>query len=639
MRGWGRLRRLLFGGRDSVDEADRLIAQGNQSETQGRMEEACVAYRMAIALAPRYAKAHLNLGIALQAAGDNDAALSSYETALRHDASNPIVQYNLANLLTARGDLARAKQLLRLALDRRPDFTEARIVLAHVHDLQGNLVEAANELERTVRHASGHAGAWHNYAVQLAKLERRDDAEKAVRRACEIEPTALPALLVLGNLLRIQARHDEAAQVFAAARRVAPERFDFESRELHALNLSDSTTAEALAVRHRAFGARLEAAVPVRFTAFGNTPDPERRLRVGYVSSDFNLHPVAWFAIPVLERHDRSAFDIYGYSTNSISDDVTRQVRERTDHYLDAHALSDRELADRIHEDAIDILVDLTGHAGLMRLGVFAQQPAPVQVTWLGYLNTTGLTRIRYRLCDAYTDPPGLTEHLHTESLIRIPHSQWCYRPVAQFPQVADSPCLRNGFVTFGSFNNFPKLSASVRRLWIDVLTRVPEARMVIVGVPQGTARDGLLADFDAGGIDRSRLTIVSHVALGEYFSSFNAVDIALDSTPYSGGTTTCDTLWMGVPVLTVPGARSASRSAASILTGVGMESWIAANPEDYVRLAQRYGRDHGLLAELRKTLRQRIERSPLMDERGFTRNLEGTYRTLWRRWCCGEVP
>jgi predicted O-linked N-acetylglucosamine transferase (SPINDLY family) len=318
---------------------------------------------------------------------------------------------------------------------------------------------------------------------------------------------------------------------------------------------------------------------------------------------------------------------------------MTPQVEARSDVWLEAHALSDVELADRIHADGIDILVDLTGHTGILRLGVFAQQPAPLQVTWLGYLNTTGLSRIRYRLCDAQTDPPGFTERLHTETLVRLPHSQWCYRPVARFQQVTEPPCLRNGFVTFGSFNHAPKLSASARRLWREILVRVPDARMVIVGVPEGQARDRLLHDFKEGGIDLSRLTVVPRVVLGEYFKWFNAVDMAFDSTPYSGGTTTCDTLWMGVPVLTVPGARSVSRSAASILSTVGLTAWIARSPDDYVRLAVQFARDTPLLAELRKSLRQRIERSPIMDEPQFTRDLESAYRSMWQTWCRSGEP
>lgn len=632
---WRDLFGRLLRARTPADSADRLIALGNEAEAQGRLEEARDAYRRAIALAPRHARAHLNLGIVLQAAGNADAAREAYETALRHDASDPFVQYNFATLLVARGDAARAEELLNRALERKPDLAEARVALSNLLDEQGNAAEAEQQLEIVLQQRPDYAGAWYNYGVLLTKAHRHADALRAAQRACELDPGSLPSLRLLGNLLRSNGRIDDALKVLSAARQLAPARFDIESLELLTLSLSESAAEETIAARHRAFGERLEQAIPARFAPFRTwSRDPDRILRVGYVSSDFYRHPVAWFMLPVLERHDRSAVRSTCYSTNPEVDEVTRQIESRSDAWRDAHGLSDDELADRIHADGIDILVDLSGHAGIMRLGVFAQQPAPVQVAWLGYLNTTGLSRIRYRLCDAHTDPPGLTESLHTETLVRLPHSQWCYRPVARFPQVTEPPCLQAGYVTFGSFNHAPKLSVAVRRLWCEILARVPTARLVIVGLPPGEIRDRLLHDFVAGGIDAARLSLVPRVGLDEYFRWFNAVDIALDTTPYSGGTTTCDTLWMGVPALTVPGARSVSRSAASILTEVGLTSWIAQSPDDYVRLAVRYASDVPLLAELRRSLRQRIEQSPIMDEAAFARDLERAYRSLWQAWC-----
>ena len=623
----------MLGG-DAGGEADRHIKEGNRLERDGQFEGAHAAYRAAVAAAPRYAKARLNLGIALQAMNQGDAALAAYEIALHLDPESPYVQYNLANLLVSRDDHLRAATLLQRALECQPEFTDARILLAHVYDLQGKLAEAASELQTVVEQEPGHAGAWHNLAAQLVTLERRPEAEAAARRACEIDPTAIGALQLWANLLRSVGQTEEALHVLHKARALAPERFDLESQELFTLNFSDSASEEEITARHRAFGLRLERSVAPRFFPFENTPDPGRRLRLGYVSGDLNAHPVSWFLIPLLERHDRDAFEIFCYSTNGRIDDVTRQVRDRTDLWLSAYTLSDEALADRIHDDRIDILVDLTGHAGGMQLGVFACRPAPIQVTWLGYLNTTGLSRMDYRLCDHCTDPPGLTEHLHTETLVRLPHSQWCYRPVERFEQVAKPPCFGKGAITFGSFNHSSKLSPAVRRLWAEILLRVPGSSLQLVGLPEGKLRERVLAEFEAAGVVRTRLTLVPRVGLNEYFRQFNEVDIALDTTPYSGGTTTCDTLWMGVPVLTAPGARSVSRSAASILSTVGLTEWIASGPGDYIDRAVSFACDRELLAALRQGLRARIEHSAIMDERGFTRDLEVTYRRLWQDWC-----
>jgi predicted O-linked N-acetylglucosamine transferase (SPINDLY family) len=291
-----------------------------------------------------------------------------------------------------------------------------------------------------------------------------------------------------------------------------------------------------------------------------------------------------------------------------------------------------------VERDGIDVLVDLTGHAGALRLGVFARQPAPVQASWLGYLGSTGLGRIQYRVSDARADPPGAADRLHTEKLVRLPHSLWCYRPVHEEPHAAAPPHRARGCVTFGSFNHAPKLSAAARRLWARILRDAPGARLLIVGIPEGRARHTLLGEFADAGVDVSRLTLLPRVSFGEYLRQFDAVDLALDSLPYGGGTTTFDTLWMGVPVLTLAGERSAGRSSASILGALGLPEWVAATPEDYVRLALEHAADPARLAALRSTLRARLRASPLMDEAGFTRDLEDAYRVMWRTWCAQHI-
>ncbi|MGH8708410.1 MAG: tetratricopeptide repeat protein, partial [Burkholderiales bacterium] len=364
-------------------------------------------------------------------------------------------------------------------------------------------------------------------------------------------------------------------------------------------------------------------------------PDPERRLRVGYVSCDFNRHPVGWFCLPLFERLDRARVEVFCYSTATRpADDVTAQLRAAADQWHDGGAQSDAALAERIRGDAIDILIDLTGHAGAMRLGVFAQQPAPVQASWLGYLGSTGLTRIGYRLTDARADPPGEADRLHTESLVRLPHSLWCYRAAHAQAHAAEPPCARNGYVTFGSFNHAPKLSPMARDLWARILRRAPDARLVLVGVPEGSAQRRVLRDFAAAGVDGSRLTLLPRVTFAEYLRQFDAVDLAFDSMPYGGGTTTFDALWMGVPVLALAGERSVGRSAASILGGLGLSDWVAATPEQYVQRALELGADASRLAQLRATLRARLQASHLMDEAGFARDMQSAYRAMWRIWC-----
>ena len=624
-------------GQAARETADRFIAEGNRAEDAGQLRQACERYREAAAAAPDYAKAHLNLGIGLEALGNAEQAVKSYDAALALAPEDPYVNYNLGKLLCARQAYAKAEQRLRAALRRKPEFPEAHVVLSNIHDAQGRFAAAAASLELALGQRPAFAGAWHNYALVLNKLDRLADAEVAARRSIQSDPRFLPAYRFLGDLLRSDGRHEEAVEVFAAARSIAGGGLDWEQAELHALNHSDRISDEELFARHRQVGARLEAANPARFAPFANPADPERRLRIGYASRDFCQHPVAWFMVPVLERHDRSRFEVYCYSTGAKADEMTAKVRSLADHWQDAARMSEAERADAIHRDGIDILVDLLGHGGTSDLAVFAQQPAPVQATWLGYLNTTGLTRIRYRLSDACSDPPGIAERLHTETLVRLPHSQWCYRPVVSIEHAAEPPFRRNGFVTFGSFNHLLKLSRTVRALWARILAQLPDSRLVVLGVSAGPPRDRLLADFESAGIAGSRLTIVPPLPLNEYFGWFDAVDLALDATPYSGGTTTCDTLWMGVPVVTVTGSRSASRSAASILSTVGLTDWIAKAPEEYVRLAIEFARSEALLVKLRASLRERMRASPIMDEPRFVRDLEGAFRKMWRAWCAGE--
>jgi predicted O-linked N-acetylglucosamine transferase (SPINDLY family) len=626
-------------GLSAGEVADRLIAEGNRAESKGNYREACEQYRKAVDAAPGSAKAHLNLGIGLEAAGDAPGAIQSYEAALAIDPGNPYACYNLANVLYAREAFDQAERLLHSALDRQPAFPEAHVALSNIYGSRGNPSAAAASLEAALKLRPDYVGALYNYGLVLRELRRLAEAETALRRAIEIDPGSLSAYQALGAVLRDQARIGESIEVFRAAHQLAPERLDLVSAELFTLNFFDDISGAVLFARHKAFGEQLESAVAPRFGLFRNIRTPERRLRIGYVSSDFYMHPVGVFIIPLLERHDRSAYGIYCYSSGTKVDDVTGQIRAMADVWRDVALMSDAELADTVNRDAIDILIDLSGHSGVFRLGVFARQPAPLQVTWLGYLNTTGLTRIQYRLTDRYADPPGMADQRHTETLYRLPGSQWCYRPFISVDIPEEPAFRRNGFITFGSFNHISKISRTARVLWAEILTRLPDSRLVIVGVPDGQARESLLHDLEHAGVAATRITVVPRVPLDEYYQWFNAVDIALDTTPYSGGTTTCDTLWMGVPVITVQGCLPASRSAASILSTVGLSSWIASTPQDYVRFAVDYACEKAVITRLRRSLRQMMRESPIMDEPRFARDVEDAYRRMWHTWCDGARP
>jgi protein O-GlcNAc transferase len=732
----GRLaRRNRSSGPDDIEAADRLIAEGNRAETDGKLENARRLYRKARDAAPAYAAAHLNLGIALEALGDADGAVGSYESALARDPGNPFASYNLGKLLYTRGNVGDAERHLRAALERKPDFPDAHVVLSNVLDARGDAAGGAAELERALAQRPDYPGALYNYAMVLTKLGRRAEAESAFRRTLTLDPAYPHARYRLGALLYARGEIDEAEPLLRAAVEEAPSSAEahealynvhrsrgrselalaelehvlelqptrgelwlyrgvvlyklqrvlegeaalrraielspglseayrvlasvlvnqlrmeeslevykagrahdlqgyLRASELFALNLSDGISTEALFARHKEFGEEVEKAYAPIVARFDNSRDAERRLRIGYVSGDFDNHPVALFMIPLLERHDRSACEIHCYSLSDSADRVTQEIIKRTDVWHSGTFTSRAELARLIHGEAIDVLVDLTGHSGIPAFDLFACRPAPVQASWLGYLCTTGLTRIDYRITDAYSDPPGEADRLHTEALVRLPHVQWCYRPFVSIEPSGAPPCARNGFFTFGSFNQTAKLSRSVRELWAEILRRLPGSRLILLGTPPGAARDLVLRDFAAEDIDPGRITVQPRIPRNDYFRRIDDVDIALDTMPYSGGTTTCDALWMGVPVLTFPGTRSVSRSAGSILSTVGLHEWIASSPEDYVRRAVAAASNAERLRELRSTLRQRMRASALMDEAQFARDMEGAYRRMWRTWC-----
>ena len=685
------------------EEADRLIAEGNRAEDAGRLAEACELYRRAIAAAPRYAKAHLNLGIALEASGDLDGAAASQEAALAAEPSNPYAAYNLAKLRFQRGDAAGAESLVARALAGRPEFPEALVLHGYVLSALGRSAEALAPLERALAQRASDFGAlyhyaqalraldrlpqakaaldralevepqnvdaratladvlaaqgdvagsaaaleavlaarptWadalYNYGCMLRKLQRLPDAEAAFRRAIALQPNHARAYQMLGGVLLGQSRVAEARELYRAARRACPEDLGLASAELFSILCDERVPDEEVYARHVEFGRQIEGRLAPRAAPFTNARDPARPIRIGYLSGDFCYHVIAAQMVGVLEHHDRSAVRVHCYSTTETHDAYTSALESRADVWRAWRSVSD-EIARAIAEDGIDILIDLAGHSGISQLPVMARRAAPVQATWIGYLGTTGLTRIDYRITDAVADPPGATERFHTEALARLPRSQWCWRPFATLPHAATPPSAEKGYVTFASFHGAMKLSATVRRLWARILAERPEARFVFLGVPKGRAQEELLRDL---GVAPERVTLVPYVSVQDYMRWFDAVDVVLDPTPYSGANTTCDALFMGVPVITAPGTRPASRSAASVLTAVGLDDWIVADADAYVRRAVRAASEPRVLAELRASLRARLQSSPLMDDAGFTRALEAAYRRMWQRWCAGLPP
>jgi len=366
--------------------------------------------------------------------------------------------------------------------------------------------------------------------------------------------------------------------------------------------------------------------------------DPERRLRIGYVSGDFRDHSVSLFIEPILAWHARGAFEVVCYSNLSRPDEVTQRLRTYAAHWREVHALGDEALANLIREDAIDILVDLSGHSANNRLLAFGRKPAPVQVTYLGYPGTTGLAAMDYRLTDTVVDPAGDGDRWYSERLIRLPDTMWCYRPHEALSEVMPAPALSKGYVTFGSLNHCAKLNPQLFALWARLLARLPESRLIVTSIPAGNAQASLKACFAAAGVDPGRLEIRDRVPRDQFNALVLQIDIALDSFPYGGTTTTCDALWKCIPVVSLSGDTTASRSGASLLNAVGLGELVAPTAEAYLEIAAGLARDPRRLADMRLALHERIRRSSLVDAERFTRNLENAYREMWRLWCSAGV-
>ncbi len=619
---------------DATAQAQSWIQQGNQLEDSGNLAAALSLYRRAADAAPLLPAAHLNLGIALMAQGELDAAESAYQAGLAIDAAHPFLLYNHAVLAQQRGNWVKTRQLAERAIRYKPDFGLAYVVLSNALDELDEPEAALARLDQAAQIQPPHAPTLTNRAQILAKLERWEEAEDTARAALARDPDHGLAVQALAQALWRLGFTQESIPIQQRAIALLPERRDLVSRHLFALNFIETTSAASLYEAHRAFGARLEAAnPPVHAGTHRGSLAPDRKLTVGLLSGDLNAHPVALFLIPLLQHADRDKLTFHAFSLGSKSDHVTKTLRGLVDHWEDLAKADELEIARAIHADGVDILLDLSGHTGDARLGVLASQPAPVQIGWIGYLNTTGLTRVHYRLCDARTDPLPTQQH-HTERLLHLPHSQWCYRPDVEVETVAQPPCVGNGFITFGSFNSAGKITSHMLERWAAVLTALPTARLLIADVRNARRQAALQAAFEAHGIEAGRVTYLPRTGIQEYFATYNRVDIALDTYPYGGGTTTFDALWMATPVVTAVGELPASRSAASLLQALALDEWVAPSIDAYVQLAIARARDTEALIRLRTELRQRLAASPLMDAPRFARDFEACLRTAWREHC-----
>lgn len=531
------------------------------------------------------------------------------------------------------GELAEAERLYRWVLERNPRDAEACGQLGAVLLGRGRVQEAAACCQRAIALEPKAVQARHTFGRILLSCGLLEEAIRCYHGILAIEPGLAKAYNNLGLALQGQGRVEEAAECFRQATRLEPSAAMYHSNLLLALQYR-MRPAEAMYREHVEWARRHGAGM--RRLA-GNERSPERRLRVGYLSGDFRLHSVAYFAWALVSGADRKQFEVYGYSDAAQEDGVTAKFRAAADQWRPIAGQSTEQVVEQVRRDGIDILVDLAGHMGANRLEVMARRPAPVQMTYLGYPGTTGLTEIDYRVTDAAADPPGQTEAWHSEALLRLAGGFLCYQPLGPTPEVNALPALRRGGVTLGSFNALAKLTPEMMGVWAGVLQRAPGARLLLKNhsFQDPATRERVARRFAAMGISAERVALRAPAPdVAAHLAGYHEMDIALDSFPYHGTTTTCEALWMGVPVVTLAGPMHVSRVGASLLRQVGLEDLVTQTPEAYGAMAVGLAEDLERLATLRATLRERMSRSPLMDVRGFMREFEGKLREVWRRYC-----
>lgn len=603
-----------------------------------RYEEAEAAYRQALAARPGLAEAHNNLGIVLWEMGRTEEAVAAYRQALQFHPHFAEAQCNLGNALQDLGELDAALAAYRRALELAPGFVDAHY----------GVINTFEKLKRFDEALAACGKALESFPVLSAELQlklgnvlesagRRKEAVDAFRHAIELRPEFVEAYSNLSQCLARMGRFDEAAGVARAGVKFSPGDIGIQSGLLFVLNYLEGISPAVMLAEARAYGERM-AARAVPFAQHGNSPEPERRLRVGLVSGDFGDHPVGHFLEGMLSHLDSAGIELFAYETFKRKGELNRRLRRLVPNWRNASAgqMPDEALAGSIREDGIDILIDLAGHTAHNRLPVFAWKPAPVQVTWLGYLGTTGLAAMDYILADPRALPSG-EEDQFVETPWRLPESYICFTAPTVAVEPGPLPALENGCITFGSFNNLAKVSDSVVAAWARVLQAVPASRLFLKAgsLESPDVREALLDRFAVHGIGAEHLRMEGGFSSREaHFSAYHQVDIALDPFPYPGITTSVESLWMGVPVLTLRGNRFLGHQGETILHNAGLADWVAESEGDYVVKAAAFARDPQHLAELRARLRGQVLASPLFDAPRFAKNFEAALRGMWRKWC-----
>ncbi len=615
------------------NQPDALNLLGLIAQQTGDHAQALELFSKATAASPKNPACPLNRGVSLRALGRHEEALAAFGQALALDPNHAEAHHQLGNTLKSLHRFPEAAASLRRAAELNPKNAVIWLNLGAAQLELSARNDAIASFQRALELEPGRPEAHNILGSALLDAGRLGEAKTQLHEALRLRPAYAAAHDNLGRALRAQGRAAEALGEFRAALSAQPQP-GTHSNLVYALNFVPNLPPAEIFAEHQFWSAMQIGRLKRNSRPFENGGDPERRLRIGYVSPDFVHHAVSYFIEPVLAAHDRTRVEVFCYSNVRVPDATTARLRMLSENWRDIAQLNDEQAAELIRNDKIDILIDLAGHTARNRLLVFARKPAPVQVTWIGYPNTTGLDAIDYRITDAVSDPVGQTEAWHSEKLVRMPEVFSCYRPPNQAPDTGTPPALKNGHITFGSFNHFAKINAAVLDLWARLLVRLPRSRLLLkarsLADPE-TAKQ-VMDVFARHGVAVERLDLRSEeLSVAAHLDLYHGVDIALDPFPYNGTTTTCEALWMGVPVITLAGATHGSRVSASLLTHLGRPEWIASSETEYIEKCAGLASDLPRLAEWRAGQREQMRRSPLCDAARFTANLEAAFREMWR--------
>lgn len=579
------------------DYADAFFNLGNARRDLAMLHEAERAYRAAISLKPDFGMAYCNLGLCFEDLLRPINSERALRKAIELDPDEASHYFNLGNLLESLGQSHEALRLLGEAINRKSDFSEAYSNRGVIQRSIGLLGAAESSFREAIRIAPGNAEFKSSFAVLLEELGESQAAEDLMREAIAIEP----------------------------------QKMAFRSNLLFLMSTISGDDQNRYLQEARAFGAVVSELAPKKIVHWSVEPSP-CPLKIGLVGGDFRNHPVGFFIEGLAQSLDSTRIELFAFPTNLLHDDLTARLAPFFKGWHPIFGMPDQIASQLIHSLGIHVLIDLSGHTDHNRLGVFGFKPAPIQATWLGYWASTGVVEMDYLIGDVHVTPLG-DDASFTERVYRLPDSRYCYTAPDCDVEANSLPALSNGFITFGSFNKLHKMTEEVVSVWSEILRTVPESRLLLKAGPlcDPAMREKVSQRFEAQGVESHRLCLESASSRTQYFAAYRRVDLGLDPFPFPGGNTTVDSLWMGVPVLTLKGETLLSRQGEGILRAGGQVDWIASDKEDYVLKAQRFAGDLESLAELRKNLRERVLKTPLFDTQRFASNFENAMFDLWK--------